>query len=187
MDEFAIYASEYYDIDNFIAGTEYTLGVCSGEGAGTWPVEIAVLDSNLSIIAWADSCQISFIAPYSGTFYFAFNEIGACGTANAVDNGYISLTCGDVILGISDIKQALFSVYPNPSKGLFKVENIAENAYLELIVMDASGKALWTKEQYLNKGASLEIDLPNVSSGLYFLKVINLDDRSYSIKRLIVE
>jgi hypothetical protein len=190
MDALAIYASEYYSVDNFFASNDYTVGVCYGEGAGTWPVELAVMDSTLNIVAWADSCQISFVAPYTGRFYIGINESGACGSSSSntsTANGYLSITCGDVILNIEEAATNEFAIYPNPSSGTISIQNLSESAEYGIQLLDVSGKVMWTEQRFFSDKQATQFNLPELSTGLYLLKVIHLEKQSYSIQRLIIE
>jgi hypothetical protein len=190
MDELSIYASEYYDINNFQAGTDYTFSVCYGEGAGTWPVEIAIMDTLENIIAWADSCQLSFTAPYTGTYFVGFNEAGACGSSSSntsTNNGYLSVSCGDVIISVEEINKSSFSVFPNPTSGIVSLQITSKSANYGVELMSLSGKVLWYSERYFISNESQTLTLPTVSNGFYLLKVINLEDQAISIERLIIE
>lgn len=190
LDNFSIYASEYYDVDNFQEGTSYTVSVCYGEGSSSWPVEIALLDSLENIIALVDSCQLSFVAPYTGSFFIGFNEVGACGstsTNTSTDNGFLSISCGDVVIGIDEIETQSFSVYPNPTNGPITILNNAESADYQVTLLNVSGKILWSQTQYIVSNEKVNINLPELSNGFYLLKMINLEEQSFSIQRLIVE
>ena len=76
--------------------------------------------------------------------------------------------------GIDDnIETELFSVYPNPGKGVFEIEFINETTGdLNLIISEITGRELvkikTVKEQYVFRK---RIDLTELSSGIYFLKL----------------
>lgn len=191
LDNFSVYASESYDVDNFIESYEYTVSVCYGEGAGTWPVELAIIDTLGNIIAWADSCQITFISPVSGPLVIGINESGACGSTSSntsTDNGYLAMTCGGIVLDVNQLELNDFSIYPNPSNGIVSIQNNSSNANFNFSLLSVSGKTIYTEEMQMQANEVKQIQLPrSISKGLYLVKWINLDDQSYSIKRLIVE
>ena len=190
LDIFSIWASESYEILNFQNGIEYTVSVCDGEGAGSWPVEIAILDSNMAIIAWDEACEISFVAPYNGTLFIGFNEAGACGessTNTQTDNGYLSITCGGVAIGIEEIIKPQFSIYPNPSKGMINIQNLSGEGDFKIELISISGKSVWNKNLSLSLNDVQSITLPEITSGLYLIKLINVKDQSISVQRLIIE
>jgi len=190
LDIFSIWASESYEVLNFLESVEYTVSVCGGEGAGSWPVEIAILDSNQSIIAWDEACEISFVAPYTGTLFIGFNEAGACGessTNTQTDNGYLSISCGGVVIGIEDVIKPQFSIYPNPSKGIINIKNLSNGSDFLVEVISISGRTIWNKNLGLSLNEVQSITLPEITSGLYLIKLINLNDGSVSVQRLIIE
>jgi len=190
LDAFPVYASEYYSVENFVESIDYTIGICEGQGAGSWPAELAVMDTSLNIVAWADSCGLNFIAPYSGRFYIGINESGACGSSSTntnTANGYLSISCGDVISGIVEEKQQEFAVYPNPSSGIISIQNLAESGEYGIHLLDMSGKIVWNELRYFQENQASTFNLPKLSVGIYLLKVIHLEKQSYSLQRLIVE
>ncbi len=190
LDILSIWASESYEVLNFLESVEYTVSVCEGEGAGSWPVEIAILDSNQNIIAWEESCEISFVAPYTGTLFIGFNEVGACGessTNTQTDNGYLSISCGGVVIGIEDVIKPQFSIYPNPSNGTINIQNLSKGSDFIVEIISISGKTIWNKNLSLSLNDVQSITLPEVTSGLYLIKLINLNDQSISVQRLIIE
>ena len=191
LEDLSVYASESYDVDNFIEGYEYTVSVCYGVTAGTWPVELAIMDSLGSIVAWADSCQITFTSPYSGTLLIGINESGACGSTSSntsTGNGSLAMTCGDILLNVKELEESDFAIYPNPNNGIVNIQNNSTNANYNFSLLEVTGKTIWTEEMYMEGNEVKQIQLPNnISKGLYLVKWINLDNQSYSIKRLIID
>lgn len=190
LDIFSVYASEIYDVDNFIIGEEYSVSICEGEGAGTWPAELAILDTAGNIIAWSQSCLITFTAPYSGTFLIGINEAGACGSSSdntETNNGFLSISCGGVVPGIVERKDLNFSIYPNPSKGVINILHQATLARYELELISIEGKLMKKLSFTLESNEEKRIDLSEFSNGMYILKMTNLDDHSYSVKRLMID
>lgn len=71
------------------------------------------------------------------------------------------------VLAISETSKSKISVYPNPAPDLIKIDNLKPNASLELI--DSSGKLV--KSVLNNKATTTEINIKDLSSGIYYLKV----------------
>ncbi len=96
---FEIFAAEAYEVENFIAGGEYSLDVCEGAGAGSWEVEFTIIAPSGAVDAFGtgepDGCTIFFTASESGTYLIVFNEAGSCGGGSntGVDNGIPRLSC----------------------------------------------------------------------------------------------
>lgn len=190
LDIFSVYASEMYDVSNFQEGINYAISVCEGEGAGSWPVELSVLDTAGNIIAWSESCLLTFIAPYTGTFFIGINEAGACGENSdntQTDNGFLSIGCEGTIPGIKEIEKPVFSVYPNPNSGLFTLINQNSSASFQIELLSLTGNVIYVNTLFLQANEKIDMDMDDISSGMYILKMTNLDDRTFAIKRLVIE
>jgi hypothetical protein len=82
--------------------------------------------------------------------------------------------------GINDLKQdQLFSVYPNPSNGLFIVDVASETA--DIVIVDLLGNTVYEAKH--TKG-SVKIDLEHVASGVYVIKVNS--NTMHTSKRIII-
>jgi hypothetical protein len=108
-------------------------------------------------------------------------------TAKATDNGSNLTTSAAVSLTVQDPtsvitnKEVSFMVYPNPSNGIFNV--IApEAATVEL--MDISGRTILFETE-ISANLRQEINVSNLSNGIYMLKVYNNNDLN-SVKRLVI-
>jgi hypothetical protein len=87
-------------------------------------------------------------------------------------------------LGVKEeINNAAVSVYPNPSKGVFNVSaKDMKGDNLSLEVRDLTGKLVYSAKA---SNADTTVDLKNVASGVYMLKVSS--ESQTAVKRLIVE
>jgi hypothetical protein len=76
-----------------------------------------------------------------------------------------------------------FNIYPNPNKGSFSIAiNSIENRTNTLQIKNSLGVLIFT---YNFTGNNVEINLPNISKGLYFLTVISENKQFQS--KLIIE
>ncbi len=67
----------------------------------------------------------------------------------------------------------LFSVYPNPNKGLLNVDlNIENAATANVMVFDANGKVVYSNTILNPSNNKMQIDLSNMAVGMYFIKVV---------------
>lgn len=71
------------------------------------------------------------------------------------------------VLATSEASESRISVYPNPASDLVIIENLKPNASLELI--DNSGKIVRSISN--SKSTKSEINIKNLPSGIYYLKV----------------
>jgi len=70
-----------------------------------------------------------------------------------------------------ELQNETLTVYPNPSKGFFKINNaIRGNVKYEL--RSAAGQLVWTKSLYNFNGNSIAISLEklNLKPGIYYLQ-----------------
>lgn len=118
----------------------------------------------------------NFDGLYFGNFFS-----GADGRINpysyAISNGNETLVItkynGDTAtytkkaLATSEATKSKISVYPNPSSDVIKIEKLKPNSSLELT--DSSGKLIRTISNI--KSDKTEINIKNLASGIYYLKV----------------
>ncbi len=97
--DFQVWASEAYQVDNFIAGGTYAFNICDGPGAGNWVPEFTIIAPSGQVDAFGpgdgDGCTITWTASESGTYLIAINSTGDCGGGiyTFTNNGYPALTC----------------------------------------------------------------------------------------------
>jgi len=99
--------------------------------------------------------------------------------ANVDDNPY---QC-KVLSGIVDFEDenALVSIYPNPAKDFITVK-AAEGFKIETIeIYDAIGKLMLTKKDEKN------IDISQLSKGVYSIKISSLETNKVIIKKFILK
>jgi hypothetical protein len=76
-------------------------------------------------------------------------------------------------------KNDLIKIYPNPAhKKIIITGNVFPQT--ELFLFDLSGKLLWRKNVPTNQSSLREIDLPELSRGIYLLKIGDV------VKKLII-
>ena len=82
---------------------------------------------------------------------------------------------------ISEIASSSVVVYPNPTDGIFTIEN-AENVTFDLSVIDITGKEVFNST--VNKTSSF--DMSAAEKGIYFLRLLDKSSNSLVVKKLIV-
>jgi len=80
-------------------------------------------------------------------------------------------------LGRIGTTEAAITMYPNPNAGQFTLQiSDYSNKTFELFVLDAMGKIVYNKSiQIDNASYSEQINLENVASGIYHVKLVNSD------------
>jgi len=81
-------------------------------------------------------------------------------------------------VGINDLSELDFRVYPNPSQGVFQLEGLEGNVNVE--VMDATGRVV---ERLQNNGnGKLTVDMSHQTTGMYVMRVWN--ETGFAVKRV---
>ncbi len=121
-----------------------------------------------------------FIPANSSTFTCVGTDVNGCSDTSSFAVR-VSACTGIKALTLN---QALYSVFPNPTKGnLFISSGAKENSEVNLEVMDASGKVVF--HQLLLFGATeknQEVDLAHLAAGTYFVKLKSKQESSETFR-----
>ncbi|WP_338814126.1 BspA family leucine-rich repeat surface protein [Bernardetia sp. Wsw4-3y2] len=91
----------------------------------------------------------------------------------------------DIETGIEEESAKIFTVYPNPNTGSFKVEfATTTNQKTNLVVVDALGRTIYSKEISRNEKTTT-ITLPKISAGVYVVQIIS-QGKVYT-KQLVIQ
>jgi hypothetical protein len=72
-----------------------------------------------------------------------------------------------------------FTIYPNPSNGIFTLEPVKGSAVIDQMrLVDRAGKVIWNSEESLNILGSKQISIGGLKGGAYFLVTENKNGRS---------
>jgi hypothetical protein len=101
IEDFEVWKSEAYAMENIQEGAEYTFSHCNGPGAGSWIPEYTIIAPSGAVDAFGagdgDGCSITWTATEDGTYLIVINEAGSCGVAEQVDNGFPAITCSGMV------------------------------------------------------------------------------------------
>jgi len=118
---------------------------------------------------------------YEGSGDFGGNDetLGYAAAGDSTGNEEILLFgCANSVtavvgcLGVEEEKEALFSVYPNPSNGDFTVAMANASGDWNVTVTDISGMTVY-QTRLMDGTTFAPVNLPNVASGLYFVTISN--------------
>jgi cytochrome c peroxidase len=81
----------------------------------------------------------------------------------------------------NDFTPELFNLYPNPASLTTNIELVTGNYQVQVI------NSLGQTEQELFTGCSMKLDVSNLTKGVYWVKVTDLNKQEQQVKRLRVE
>ncbi|WP_264535476.1 reprolysin-like metallopeptidase [Flavobacterium sp. N1736] len=107
---------------------------------------------------------------------------GSFGTVNSAS---INICSQNYTLGTSEFDKAVFVLYPNPNKGNFTIQFESDSTKkIAVFVHDILGKSVYSNSFEATSNFNQNIQLQNVSAGIYFVTVIEGDKRT--VKKIIV-
>lgn len=172
-------------------GTTFTL---AGQTCLQTPFDMQFINDSTGFVVGSNvnaSCDVSYTTDYGQTwnsmvfpYEYAGNGVYAFDTANVFVAGnnqtIIRTGAGGVITSLNknaSIKKQAYKIYPNPSDGMFYIENdIKAEAQIE--VYDMAGSLIFQKSYPNNL---IDIDLSDFSNGLYLVK-LNSEIQSATFK-----
>ncbi len=148
-------------------------------------IDITVVNAFLTLTAnqtgasyiWLD-CD-NLYAPIAGATSQSF-------TATANGNYAVEITVGSCVdtslcspiseVGINELNENVFSIFPNPTKDILYINGSDKNAAVHYILTSVTGNVIAEKTAEMNTNFS--IDLSKEANGVYFLK---LNDFTYKV------
>ncbi len=155
-----VWSSEGYTIGGVVAGTTYTIDICTGSEAGSWEPELAAQTPTGAYDGIVQNCSLTFTASESGTYLILINEVGAdCNISNETPNGFISIQCVGAteiceealaVTGEQDCEDSTYTLtitggdgnyevagFQNTDEGVF-VAMVANEQVIDLTINDGS-------------------------------------------------
>lgn len=119
---------------------------------------------------------IGDIIPNTASIFFDFN---APVITNLFDSEFV-----EDALSVEDSNFIFFDMFPNPANDLVTIRLSANNSgNVTVNIIDLQGKLIL--EQHISEGNTMELDITDLQSGLYFVK-LNANNKSL-VKKLIIE
>ena len=84
---------------------------------------------------------------------------------NSISNG-TTVNCG-AIVGLENLKETQFNIYPNPSNGYLKIDVNQKENIKKISIRNILGELVYAKE-YQN---TEPIDISNLVDGIYFIDI----------------
>jgi hypothetical protein len=107
------------------------------------------------------------------------------GKTGTINSASITIQSQKYTLGTDDFEDIDFVLYPNPNKGNFTVQFTPQSAErVKIYVHDILGKVVYSNSFSSTDSFSENIQLTNVSSGIYLVTIIDGDRKT--VKKLVV-
>jgi len=154
---------------------------------GEIDVDIIFANHDLSFDRQTNTLYGSFLESTDGAGIYTFNTTnGEATLLHDLNLDYPITACAIVPsnpVNISDSDSDI-NIYPNPSNGIFTIENIDGFQNLQSIeIVDITGKII-TNYQISNNNTQLTINLTKQNSGIYIVKMFN-NQKSYNYKVIV--
>jgi hypothetical protein len=94
------------------------------------------------------------------------------------------LTCA---VGVEEIEEAKFSIFPNPNNGQFSIINEGQAGKYILEIMDVTGKVVYSEQVQLNANDRTDINTNGINTGVYLVKMTNTDENYYRTMRMVIK
>jgi hypothetical protein len=102
-------------------------------------------------------------------------------TLNGEEDAYYSYIVPPAPVGVTEISPGAFSVFPNPTKGIFFITSQAKQSRVE--INSTLGQKLFSTTIFKTKNV---LDISSQPAGIYFLKIVGEDGRTV-VKKIIKE
>lgn len=146
--------------------------ICSGN-------TVTLTASGASTYSWSNGSNASSIvvSPTATTTYWVFSN-NANGCSNSIFTQSVTI-CNSLIENVNNHQ---IKLYPNPSKGIFKVEVSEKLESGEVSIFNSIGQLLY--KQSIKDGVNV-IDLQKFSAGYYYSVITSKGEKIYGEKLLI--
>jgi len=143
--------------------------------------DIAGMTNTIVTLNMTDTNYAQSVTPVvittAGTYYFGLHAISDPDMYYILIDDFTITTGG---IGVQDNNQAIFNIYPNPTKGILNIES-TDNIE-ELSMMNAIGQAVYNSAV---NDINFTINTSNMNTGVYFLKLKTAN--GYTVRKVVVE
>lgn len=119
------------------------------------------------------------------TLNYVVSVVDACGASATASATVDASACQNFTSSNIDVIDATYTISPNPSNGLFNIQNEGLAREMAIEVYDLSGKRILSNVVNFGQGDSRVLDLTHVPAGMYIAKMTNGDQAE--VHKLVVE
>ncbi|MDO9184965.1 MAG: T9SS type A sorting domain-containing protein [Bacteroidia bacterium] len=156
----------------------YLWFMTAGGNGGEWAEEVA-LDKFGNCFVYGSITNYQGIAD---TVIFDYDTLIGSGNQKQFFLAKINQPLIEVITAINEITE-LFSVFPNPSSGIFTVNLKNKTVEAKISVYDVLGNCVL--DEVFVKNNSLEINLSNQPKGVYFIEIMS--EEVQAVKKIVLQ
>ena len=158
-----------------VAGSEWLVTI-SGNGTLTDTTRVGMSSAISGSLGWRI---------YNGYTPQGETEAWPDGLYNSIP--MVRMNFDPNIIDISEDEQLSFSIYPNPNNGQFRIEaSSTENKATTLSVKDVLGKTILSESVNLVNNFSKDMDLSQLTKGVYFIHLSATNSESEEIQKVII-
>jgi len=99
---------------------------------------------------------------------------------SGADAPSIGLKMAYSYVGIDDINNSNYKIYPNPTNSIFNIEVEGNNEKIKVEIYDMTGRIVITTNNYVSQNITLNVN--NLQTGHYIVKIINESGKVTSMK-----
>jgi hypothetical protein len=129
------------------------------------------------------------LSDYNGmTVYLAFRHYDVSDEFYIkLDNVILPGTEIDCTIGVAEVEELEFSIFPNPNNGQFTIVNEGIAGEFVVEIMDVTGKIVHSEQVQMNGNDRTEINPTNLNTGVYLVKMINTEENYYRTVRMVIK
>jgi hypothetical protein len=143
----------------------------------------AVSDATWCMVTSSGSGNWTLMADYSENTSYQSRTANIHIMVAGLPEQIVTITQDKSTIGVEELQESDFRIYPNPTKGVFKIVSAYDKKRsLEVNIIDLTGKMMLKK--HYTPGKEYNIDFSFAAKGCYF--VILKTDKNIMIQKLII-
>lgn len=137
------------------------------------------------VLAYQDHKKFTFAVLYDRSGTTAIENVdGLLAVANSAQSFYdtnLNGLCDPAVMGVDEVELNSFSVFPNPSQGVFTIQRDSDSSF-DLIIRDMSGRTVYETAKLSGEETMIQVAIP---SGIYIVNIVS--DGAIMTQKLIIE
>ncbi len=162
-----------YDLEFYFrtlgTSTQANLEVMLGTLPASFGMTQTILASRLVNNLTYNRSFNNFSVPSAGVYYIGFHATNTDSLLSVrIDDINLAASSG---VSVKELNKGAFSVFPNPTNGIFSIRNLGNSTNAKISIYDAVGQSVYQSE--INNLQFENIDLRANAEGQYILRIIS--------------